>query len=59
MENEGAWTQAVREVLNKDRLAKSELLKYLIDNNISITGEEMRELLFGDYQKFVDKFKEK
>ncbi len=56
----GAFMEACEHVINEDMKAKAALLKDIIDNPEKygpITGQEMFEIIFGDYQRFANKFK--
>ncbi len=60
MKLKGAFVDACEYVINKDMDSKRKLLKEIIDNPDKyppITGVEMCELIFGDYQRFANKFK--
>lgn len=58
----GAYEQACEYIINKDMELKTKLLEDIITNYDNgkypkFTGEQMFELIFGDYQAFVDKLK--
>lgn len=55
-ELKGAFIDACEHVINKDFELKKEMLKYLIDADLPITGVEVAELIFGDYIEFCKKF---
>lgn len=52
----GAFADAAEYTVNEHIKEAEKVLQYLIDNNIQLSGEEMLELMFGGYQRAVDKY---
>lgn len=60
MSSKGAFIDACEALVKKDMEEKSKVVQFIIDNPDKfpyITGSELFELIFGDYQKFADKWK--